>query len=135
MKISLICMLLLTLSLVPAGFCTTSSNVHDHARQVTPKVQHGVASWYGDKEQGRVMACGQPFDKHALIAATHTNLPLGTKVRVTNLRNGRSTTVQVKDRLPASSTRLIDLSRAAAALLGYVRRGLAPVRVEVVSLP
>ena len=135
MKVWFVGMLLIVLSPTQGALGASSQSVRDRAAHVTPRVQHGIASWYGDKEQGRVMASGEPFDANALIAATHRNLPLGAEVKVTNLRNGRSVTVQVKDRLPASSRRLIDLSRATAGLLGFVRRGLAPVKVEVVSLP
>lgn len=135
MKVWFVGVLLIALSPMQGAFCASSQNVRDRAAHVTPRVQQGIASWYGDKEQGRVMASGEPFDANALIAATHPSLPLGAEVKVTNLRNGRSVTVQVKDRLPASSRRLIDLSRATAGLLGFVRRGLAPVKVEVVSLP
>jgi len=80
------------------------------------------------------MACGQRFNEDALIAA-HRTLPLGTKVKVTNLRNGRSVTVKIKDRGPWVNNRLIDLSKGAAARLGFVDRGLAPVEVLVLSVP
>ncbi|MGH9327191.1 MAG: septal ring lytic transglycosylase RlpA family protein [Terriglobia bacterium] len=80
------------------------------------------------------MACGEPFNEHALTAA-HRTLPLGTEVRVTNLRNGRSVDVKIKDRGPGIAGRAIDLSRAAARRLGFTHRGLAPVRIRVVSLP
>jgi rare lipoprotein A len=135
MKVCLVGVLLIALSPIQQALGAPGQSVGNRAAHVTPRVQQGLASWYGDKEQGRVMASGEPFDANALIAATHRSLPLGAEVKVTNLRNGRSVTVQVKDRLPASSSRIIDLSRATAALLGFVRRGLAPVKVEVVSLP
>jgi rare lipoprotein A len=80
------------------------------------------------------MACGEPFDENALTAA-HRTLPLGSVVTVTNLRNGRSVTVRVKDRGPAISGRLIDLSKAAAVRLGFIHRGLTPVKVQVVRVP
>ena len=80
------------------------------------------------------MASGEPFDENALTAA-HRTLPLGAEVKVTNLENGRSVTVRVKDRGPAITGRLIDLSKAAAARLGFVHRGLTMVEVRVVSLP
>ncbi len=80
------------------------------------------------------MASGEPFDEHALTAA-HRTLPLGTKVTVTNLRNGRAVTVRIKDRGPAIAGRVIDLSKAAAMRLGFVHRGLTFVEVQVVSLP
>lgn len=96
--------------------------------------QYGVASWYGAPWQGRLMASGRRFNEHALTAA-HRTLPLGTEVKVTNLRNGRSVVVRIEDRGPSIRGRLIDLSHAAARELGFVQRGLTYVKVEVLRLP
>ncbi len=71
----------------------------------THKAQCGVASWYGGKEQGHRTASGEPFNEHQLTAA-HRTLPFGTRVKVTNLRNGRSVVVKIKDRGPLSPTAL-----------------------------
>ncbi|MGH9354261.1 MAG: septal ring lytic transglycosylase RlpA family protein [Terriglobia bacterium] len=98
------------------------------------RVQYGVASWYGGRDQGRLMACGEPFDEHEMIAA-HRTLPLGSKVRVTNLRNGRSVVVRIKDRGPGVAGRVIDVSKAAARELHFVGRGLTPVKIRVLSVP
>ncbi|HEV2499677.1 MAG TPA: septal ring lytic transglycosylase RlpA family protein [Terriglobia bacterium] len=98
------------------------------------RVQYGMASWYGGRDQGRLMACGEPFDEHEMIAA-HRTLPLGTNVRVTNLRNGRSVVVKIKDRGPGVSGRVIDVSKAAARKLHFVGRGLTPVKIRVLSEP
>jgi len=92
----------------------------------------GVASWYGPKFHGRRTANGEHFDMNALSAA-HTTLPLPSLVRVTNLGNGRSIIVRVNDRGPFVNNRLIDLSRAAAQELGYLRQGTARVRVQYVG--
>lgn len=100
----------------------------------TQTVQYGVASWYGDRNQGHLMACGEPFDQYALTAA-HRTLPLGTVVAVTNLHNGRSVRVRIKDRGPMVLGRVIDLSKGAAIRLGFVHRGVTAVKVQVVSLP
>lgn len=97
-------------------------------------VQYGIASWYGGKDQGRLMACGAPFNEYAMVAANRT-LPLGTTVKVTNLRNGRSVVVRIRDRGPGIQGRIIDLSRAAARRLRFTHRGLAPVKVRVLSVP
>lgn len=91
--------------------------------------QTGVASWYGDEWQGKLTASGKPFDDNELTAA-HRTLPLNTKVRVTNLKTGRSVEVTITDRGPYTDGRVIDLSKAAAKKLGMVKRGLVPVRIE-----
>lgn len=92
----------------------------------------GVASWYGDEWQGRITASGKPFDDSKLTAA-HRTLPLNTRVRVTNLKTGRSVEVTITDRGPYTDGRVIDLSKAAAKKLGMVKEGLVPVRIESVA--
>lgn len=92
----------------------------------------GVASYYGSKFHGRKTASGERFDKFALTAA-HKTLPLGTMVRVTNLRNGESVEVKINDRGPHTKGRIIDLSRGAAEEIGMVRAGTARVRLEVIG--
>jgi rare lipoprotein A len=94
--------------------------------------QTGVASWYGDHWQGRTTASGQPFDDRKLTAA-HRTLPLNTRVRVTNLKTGRSVEVTITDRGPYTDGRVIDLSKAAAKKLGMVKEGLVPVRIQNVA--
>jgi len=93
--------------------------------------QVGVASWYGGKFHGRTTASGEPYDMHAMTAA-HPNLPFGTKVRVTNLENGRSVVLRINDRGPFAKRRIIDVSRHAAEQLGFLKAGLAKVRVEAI---
>jgi rare lipoprotein A len=88
----------------------------------------GIASWYGVQHQGRRTAGGEIFEMDQLTAA-HRTLPLGTHVRVTNLKNGRSVEVVINDRGPAIRNRLIDLSAGAATLLGMRASGLARVAV------
>lgn len=90
----------------------------------------GIASWYGEPFHGRLTANGERYDMNALTAA-HKTLPLPTKVRVTNLENGRSIVVRVNDRGPFVNGRIIDLSRRAAQLLGFHRQGIAKVRVQL----
>ena len=94
------------------------------------KSQSGVASYYGKRFHGRRTANGERFNMNALTAA-HRSLPFGTKVRVTNPRNGRSVTVRINDRGPFHGGRNIDLSRAAAARIGMVNSGVAKVTMEV----
>ena len=92
----------------------------------------GVASWYGPGFYGRQTASGAVYTGADLTAA-HRSLPFGTKVRVTNLDNGRRVVVVVDDRGPYARGRVIDLSPTAARRLGMLRDGLARVRVEVVG--
>ena len=94
----------------------------------------GLASWYGPGFHGRRSANGERFDANGLSAA-HRTLGLGTRVRVTNLANGRSVVLRITDRGPYVRGRIIDLSYGAARRLGIVRRGLARVRVEPLDPP
>ncbi|HLI20361.1 MAG TPA: septal ring lytic transglycosylase RlpA family protein [Stellaceae bacterium] len=92
----------------------------------------GVASWYGKHWQGRKTASGTRFDRRKLTAADR-DLPLNTRVRVTNLLNGRSVEVLVNDRGPYVGERVLDLSEAAAKRLGMIKEGLAPVRIDLIT--
>lgn len=92
--------------------------------------QSGLASWYGDDHAGKKTADGERFDPHALTAA-HRSLPFGTVARVTNVQTGKSVKVRITDRGPYERRRIIDVSAAAAAVLGIHRGGVVPVRVEV----
>lgn len=92
----------------------------------------GWASWYGPECQGSRSASGEIFDQNELTAA-HRSLPFGTQVRVTNMLTGRSVVVRINDRGPYIQGRIIDLSTAAAQVLGLMEIGVAPVRVEVLS--
>jgi rare lipoprotein A (peptidoglycan hydrolase) len=94
----------------------------------------GLASWYGRAWQGHRTASGVRYDMRKLTAA-HRSLPLNTKVRVTNLENGRSVEVTINDRGPYVPHRVIDLSARAARDLGMTHQGLAPVKVELVKAP
>ena len=94
------------------------------------KIQYGLASFYSNKFNGRKTANGEIFNNQKLTAA-HNTLPLGTYVRVTNLRNKRSVVVKINDRLHHKNKRIIDLSRVAATKLGFIKSGLTRVKVEV----
>ena len=93
-------------------------------------VQVGVASWYGKPHHGRQTASGDVFNMHALTAA-HPTLPLGSRVLVTNLKNGRSVEVLINDRGPIVPGRIIDLSYAAAQKLDAVDDGTFRVRIRL----
>jgi rare lipoprotein A len=102
------------------------ATVQDKAKKL--KTQYiGTASWYGEQHQGRKMANGQRFDRHKLTAASWY-FPLGTTIRVVNVKNGESVVVTITDRGPNLRLhRILDLSQAAAERLGYVGQGLTPV--------
>jgi len=131
MKLIVTCLIVSLTSCFPAfGAKRTTEPSYISVR----RVQYGMASWYGDREQGRPMACGEPFNEYAMVAA-HRTLPLGTTVKVTNTRNGRSVVVRIMDRGPHVAGRAIDLSKAAAEQLRFTHEGLAPVRIHVLRTP
>lgn len=93
--------------------------------------QTGEASWYAPALSGRPTASGEIYDPAAMTAA-HPELPFGSEIEVTNLRNGRSVVVAVNDRGPFTGGRILDVSEAAARRLGFHRAGIARVSIEVV---
>ena len=95
-------------------------------------VQEGLVSWYGTAFHDRPTASGERFDSNGYTMA-HPTLPFGTAVKVTNLRNGRSVVVRVNDRGPHVGQRIADLSQAAAAQIGMLRRGVVRARIEVLE--
>jgi peptidoglycan lytic transglycosylase len=108
-----------------------SSTKRAKASKAEPKpYQVGMASWYGKQFHGRATASGEGFDMFELTAA-HRQLPLGTQVKVTNLRNGKSIVVRVNDRGPYVGDRVIDLSYSAARLLSF-RSGVEKVRLDLI---
>lgn len=96
------------------------------------KVGTGEASYYGKEFAGRPTANGETFNPSEMTAA-HRTLPFGTKVRVTNVRNGKSIVVRINDRGPYAKNRLIDVSKGAAQKLGMIASGTARVRLEVIA--
>lgn len=94
--------------------------------------QQGKASFYASAHHGQRTASGERHDQHAMVAA-HRSLPFGTRVRVINLQNKKQVTVRINDRGPFVRGRIIDLSRAAAAQLGMIDRGVARVRIETIE--
>ena len=97
--------------------------------RVQPFRQHGVASWYGRRFHGQKTASGELYDMYAMTAA-HPTLPIPSYARVSHMSNGRSVVVRINDRGPFHSTRVIDLSYAAAYKLGFIQAGSAQVEVE-----
>ena len=117
----------LSLALLSPIGCAASGGLH---RGVVPAAEVGLASYYDSRHNGATTASGERYDERALTAA-HRTLPFGTRVRVTNLRNGRSVVVRIDDRGPFARGRIIDVSRRAARELGFLREGTARVRVKV----
>jgi len=141
-------LLFLTALVLALGGCATAYRpaATPPAAQVPPRpeapqpksagstIQTGRASWYGEPHHGRRTASGEIFDMHKLTAA-HRTLPFGTRLLVTNLRNGNTAEVRVNDRGPIVPGRIIDLSYAAAEELGAVSKGTFPVRIQVMTAP
>jgi len=115
----------------PVSSVQTKSEVRKQAGKAKP-YQIGTASWYGDYFEGKPTASGEPYEMYDMTAA-HLTLPLGSLVRVTNLRNGRAVVVRVNDRGPIVPGRIIDLSYSAAEALQFRQRGLQRVRLDVVG--
>ena len=101
-------------------------------RGAKPKLLYGTASYYSNTFNGKRTANGEIYSQKKMTAACNV-LPLGTWIRVTNLRNGKSVIVKTNDRLHTRMKRVVDLSREAANKLGYLKSGLTRVRVEVIG--
>lgn len=119
----------LAVALLSAPALTQAPIVSDVAF-AGPKAGSGNASYYGKRFHGRRTANGERFNMNAMTAA-HKSLPFGTKVRVTNRRNGKSVVVRINDRGPYAHGRVIDLSRAAASRIGMIHSGTAPVQIDI----
>lgn len=117
--------------LASAALCGCGSTAQ-RARHADSDAAVGYASFYAHRFHGRKTASGETYDEREMTAA-HLSLPHGTRVRVTNLSNGRSVVLRINDRGPWTKNRLIDVSFAAAQELRFVRQGLARVRIEVVA--
>jgi rare lipoprotein A len=112
----------------PAAYNPVSSTKTNQSRPY----EVGTASWYGSYFEGRTTASGEPYNMYDLTAA-HPTLPLGTWVRVTNLRNGRRIYVRINDRGPIVPGRIIDLSYGAAEALHFGDKGLQRVRLDLAT--
>src|SRR6056297_213133 len=113
---------------VPLG--TGRASVNGPVEAPSQELGEGSASFYGEELAGNPTASGERFDPAKLTAA-HRTLPLGSRVRVTNMRNGESVVVRINDRGPFHGNRIIDLSEAAARRIGMLQRGTARVRLEL----
>ena len=117
----------------PSSSVQRISELSQQAGKAKP-YQVGTASWYGEIFQGKETASGERYDMYGMTAA-HLTLPMGSYVKVTNLRNGRSVVVRVNDRGPIVPGRIIDVSYGAALALQFKSQGLQRVRLDVVSRP
>lgn len=120
--------------LVVLAFGLAATLASPEAVAARARGQVGIATYYAKSFEGRPTASGEIYRAEGMTAA-HTDLPLGTRVRVTNLANHRSVVVTVNDRCRPRQTPFIDLSRAAARALGFLARGTARVRIEVLREP
>lgn len=122
------------------GDATALKDIPGRPKPPAPKVAvapalyqvSGEASWYGPGFHGNYTANGEVYNQYAMTAA-HKTLPFGTRVRVTNLYNGRSVIVRINDRGPFTPGRIIDLSKGAAQTIGVTSSGVAPVRMDILQ--
>lgn len=128
-----ICLLILCHLLLSESFAQVKAKSARSIRsKKTPQTQYGTASFYHNRFNGRKTASGKIFNQKKLTAA-HNTVPLGTWLKVTNMRNKKAVIVQVIDRLHYRSRRLIDLSKAAANKIGFTKSGLLPIKVEIIN--
>lgn len=126
-------LLLLALIVVSCSSATRySSDSSDDGTTAAGKTFRGMASYYADKFNGRQTSSGDIFDNSKFTAA-HLTLPFYTKVKVTNLKNGKSIVVVINDRGPFAGGRIIDLSKAAAEAIDMIRDGVVEVEVIVLN--
>ena len=123
--------LFLFIAFLTGGIYLFADNTHD-VNAAKPKILYGTASFYSNSFNGKKTANGETYSHKKMTAACNV-LPLGTWIKVTNLRNGKSVVVKTNDRLHSKMKRVIDLSREAADKLDYVKSGLTRVRVEVIG--
>lgn len=123
MRVMLTAIMALTLSPCAAW-------AQDVCAQLQERAHAGRASWYAPSLEGQPTSSGEPYRPAAMTAA-HPNLPLGTRVRVTNRHNGLSAILRINDRGPYTGSDVIDLSEAAAAAIGAKNAGHAAVRIRV----
>ncbi len=114
------------------GACAQSIIKDNKHKSSGKRVLYGTASFYANKFNGRQTASGEIFSQNKLTCACNV-LPLGTWIKVTNVRNGKSVTVKVNDRLHPKMRRLVDLTKATAIKLGYKSQGVVRVKVEVIG--
>ena len=116
----------------------TTSNVDKSTNEAKAAVEaakekiSGMISWYSDKFHGKATSSGELYNKNELTAA-HRTLPFGTKVKVTNVKNGKSVVVKINDRGPHNKSRVLDLSKTAFNEIGSIDSGVLNVEMEVIK--
>ncbi len=120
------------LFILPVTVFSQNRSIHKIKSKKATRVFYGQASFYANKFNGKHTASGEIFSQKKFTCACNI-LPLGTWIKVTNLRNGKSVVVKTNDRLHPKMKRIVDLTKAAALKLGYVSTGLTRVKVELVD--
>ena len=131
MNYSILNYLYLVLLAIAISGCAGMASKNDCVSKTSYK-ETGKASFYADKFQSRKTANGERFDQSGFTAA-HKKLAFGTRVKVTNIKNGKSVTVKINDRGPFVRGRIIDLSRSAFSSIGNTSAGVIEVKIEVVN--
>ena len=124
--------LLFTILISLSGCSQTSSSSHSNLNKSGVHYETGKASYYANKYQGRKTANGERFNQNKRTAA-HKTLGFGTRVKVTNLKNGKSVVVRINDRGPFIKGRIIDLSKSAFSAIANSRLGVVDVAVEILQ--
>lgn len=131
------CIYLFVIAILFGGCVASPRFTSERFSRVTSEtylmIEEGVASYYADEFNGRQTSNGETYDMYQMTAA-HQTLPFNSRVRVTNLNNGKSVEVRINDRGPFKDNRIIDLSLAAAKFLEMIGPGTAQVRIEVIEL-
>lgn len=115
-----------------AGEAATQPAASAAPAAANASTEEGLAAVYSDRLAGHTTASGKKYDPNKLTAA-HKTLPFGTRVKVTNSKNGRSVELRINDRGPHQPDRMLDISRRAARALGISRFGMAKVTLEVLN--
>lgn len=121
-------LILLSIILIQLGCSSIPTTSHKDAGHT----ESGKASFYAMKFQSRKTANGERFNQQSYTAA-HNKLPFGTKIKVTNIKNGKSVIVRINDRGPFIAGRILDLSRSAFSRIGHLNSGILDVRIKIVQ--
>jgi rare lipoprotein A (peptidoglycan hydrolase) len=133
MKVKLLRALVIYVAVLAVGAALFSTSADSRQERTTnPRIQKGTAAFYSGILEGHKTACGGRYVPSELTTA-HRHLPCGTKVAITNTKNGKSVVATVNDWGPKTQNRIVDVSRAVAEKLDFVKQGTTTVRVEIVQ--